>query len=170
MRLFYQILFLKRKNNFSANISNSCSLNIFEPKIWRRLGTFPSCFFFSWQSHSGWSTFYNFHDPLTATLVTSTGTWHRGYGFFEVCQVQPWPKIFFCRFFWLCDTFFRKFFKYLQRVPLHFFLFCKRMDVQKLPKAPLSDLPQTKKIRKKNRKKFQKKFGNFFNFFLTRVL
>ena len=35
-----------------------------------------------------WSTFYNFHDPLTATLVTSTGTWHRGYGFFEVCQAE----------------------------------------------------------------------------------
>ena len=31
---------------------------------------------------------------------------------------------------------FRNFFKCLQRVPLHFFLFCKRMDVQKLPKAP----------------------------------
>ena len=30
------------KKNFS-NFSNSCSLNIFEPKIWRRLGTFPSC-------------------------------------------------------------------------------------------------------------------------------
>ena len=27
------------------NVSNSCSLNIFEPKIWRRLGTFPSCLF-----------------------------------------------------------------------------------------------------------------------------
>ena len=33
-------------------------------------------------------TFYNFHDPLTATLVTPTGTWHRGYGFFEVCQAE----------------------------------------------------------------------------------
>ena len=40
---FYQILFWK-KNNFFPDISNSCSLNIFEPKIWRRLGTFPSCF------------------------------------------------------------------------------------------------------------------------------
>ena len=31
------------KKNFFPNFSNSCSLNIFEPKIWRRLGTFPSC-------------------------------------------------------------------------------------------------------------------------------
>ena len=35
-----QIIFSKKKN--SKNF-NSCSLNIFEPKIWRRLGTFPSC-------------------------------------------------------------------------------------------------------------------------------
>ena len=35
--------FFGKKNNFFPNISNSCSLNIFEPKIWRRLGTFPSC-------------------------------------------------------------------------------------------------------------------------------
>ena len=47
------------KKFFFPNFSNSCSLNIFEPKIWRRLGTFPSCFFFSLQSHSEWSTFYN---------------------------------------------------------------------------------------------------------------
>ena len=38
------------KNNFFEkfffpNFYNSCSLNIFEPKIWRRLGTFPSCYF-----------------------------------------------------------------------------------------------------------------------------
>ena len=32
--------------------------------------------------------FYNFLDPLTATLVTSTGTWHRCYGFFELCQAE----------------------------------------------------------------------------------
>ena len=34
------------KKFFFPNFSNSCSLNIFEPKIWRRLGTFPSCFLF----------------------------------------------------------------------------------------------------------------------------
>ena len=55
--------FFRKKNQFFfekfffPNFSNSCSLNIFEPKIWRRLGTFPSCFFFSLQSHSEWSTF-----------------------------------------------------------------------------------------------------------------
>ena len=35
---------------FFPKISNSCSLNIFEPKIWRRLGTFPTCFFFCRQT------------------------------------------------------------------------------------------------------------------------
>ena len=53
---FFGILRLKKyffskknfKNNFFEkfffpNFYNSCSLNIFEPKIWRRLGTFPSC-------------------------------------------------------------------------------------------------------------------------------
>ena len=47
-----KILFFEKKSNFFLkkkffpNFSNSCSLNIFEPKIWRRLGTFPSCFLF----------------------------------------------------------------------------------------------------------------------------
>ena len=36
-----KINFLQKKN--FPNFSNSCSLNIFEPKIWRRLETFPSC-------------------------------------------------------------------------------------------------------------------------------
>ena len=105
--------------------------------------------------------FYNFHDPLTAILVTSTSTWHRGYGFFEVCQAggrgfeSNLYQIFCAVFFRLCDTFFRSFFYCLQRVPFHFFQFCKRMDVQKLPKAPLlhfsalCDLPETKKNSKK---------------------
>ena len=38
--------FFFEKKFFFPNFSNSCSLNIFEPKIWRRLGTFPSCFVF----------------------------------------------------------------------------------------------------------------------------
>ena len=37
-------IFFEKKN--FPNFSNSCSLNIFEPKIWRRLGTFPSCLHF----------------------------------------------------------------------------------------------------------------------------
>ena len=42
--------------------------------------------------------------------------------------------------------------------PPSFFLFCKRMDVQKLPKGPLlhfsalSDLPEIKKIEKNSKK------------------
>ena len=50
------------KKIFFPNFSNSCSLNIFEPKIWRRLGTFPSCFFFfspDYNPHTDRSTFYN---------------------------------------------------------------------------------------------------------------
>ena len=143
--IFFGILRLKKyfffeknfKNNFFEkfffpNFYNSCSLNIFEPKIWRRLGTFPSYFFFSWQSHSEWSTFYNFHDPLIATLVTSTGTWHRGYGFFEVRQAEGrgiesnLDQKFFVLVFWALWYFFSQNFQCLQRVPLHFFLFCKR--------------------------------------------
>ena len=41
----------KFKKIFFPNFYNSGSLNIFEPKIWRRLGTFPSCFLFSHPSH-----------------------------------------------------------------------------------------------------------------------
>ena len=61
-------------------------------------------------------------------------------------------------FFRLCETFFRKFFKCLQRVPIHFFLFCKRMDVQKLPKAPFYFFRLYAAYRrpKKISKKFQK--------------
>ena len=33
------------KNQFLVNVSNSCSLNIFEPQIWPRLDTIPSCLF-----------------------------------------------------------------------------------------------------------------------------
>ena len=59
----------------------------------------------------------------------------------------------------------------LQRVPPSvFFLFCKRMDVQKLSKAPvlhfstLCDLPEAKKKSKKVSKKKSKK-SDFFHFF-----
>ena len=51
--------------------------------------------------------------------------------------------------------------------PFIFTLFCKRMDFQKLPKAPflhflaLCDLPETNKIFKK----IQKNVGIFFQFF-----
>ena len=67
--------------------------------------------------------------------------------------------------FRLSETFFRKFFKCLQRVPLHFFLFFQRNGCSKTLKCPLlhlsalCDLPRTKK----NQKNFKKKF--FFLFF-----
>ena len=72
----------------------------------------------------------------------------------DVVPVPPLTKNFLCRFFWLCETFFAIFLM-SPKGPPSFFLFCKRMDVQKLPKGPLLhfsalyDVPETKKIRKK---------------------
>ena len=57
---------------------------------------------------------------------------------------------------------FRKFFKCLQRVPLHFFLFFQRMDDQKLPNAPFYICRHYATYR--GPKKMQKNF-NFFLFF-----
>ena len=76
-------------------------------------------------------------------------------------------KNFCACFFRLGETFSANFLNVSKRSPLHFFLFCKRMVVQKLPKAPLlhfsalCDLPETKKISKKNFQKIQ----IFFQFF-----
>ena len=73
-------------------------------------------------------------------------------------------KIFCANFFRLCETFFANISK---GSTLHFFcLFCKRMDVEKLPKGPilhvsaLCDLRETKKIWKKIQKN-----RNFFSIF-----
>ena len=80
-------------------------------------------------------------------------------------------KFFVQVFFRLGETVFRKFFKCLQGSP-SFFLFCKRMNVQKLPKAPFYIFRHyvTYRRPKKIRKKFPKNSIFFFNFFLTRVL
>ena len=43
---------------------------------------------------------------------------------------------FFCRVFRLCETFFANFLMSPKSLPFIFFLFCKRTDVQKLPKGP----------------------------------
>ena len=66
--------------------------------------------------------------------------------------------------FRLSETFFRKFFKCLQRVPLHFFLFFQRMDVQKLPNAHFYICRHYATYR--GPKKFKKNFKKKFNFFL----
>ena len=106
------------------------------------------------------ASFYNFHDPLT-------GTWHRGYGFFEVYQAEGrgfesnFDQNFFVQVFFGFAILFFAIFLSPKGPPFIFSLFCKRMDVQKLPKAPLlhfsglCDLPETKKISKKNSKKFK---------------
>ena len=121
-------------------------------------------------------------DPLTATLVTSTGTWHRSYGFFEVCQAEgrgsspTLTKNFLCRCFCFVILFSQFFLMSPKGPPFIFSYFAKRMDVQKRSKAPLlhflalCDLPETKKNRKKCLEKNFKKIGFFFQFFLTRVL
>ena len=56
-----------------------------------------------------------------------TGTWLRGYGFFEVYQAErhmfesrPRPG-FLCRFFRLCETFFANIFNVSKGSTLHFF-------------------------------------------------
>ena len=48
------------KKIFFPNFSNSCSLNIFEPKIWRRLGTFPSCWYLLIHTFPNGSYFWSF--------------------------------------------------------------------------------------------------------------
>ena len=84
-------------------------------------------------------------------------------------------KLFYAGFFRLGETFFPNFLNVSKGSPFLFFLFCKRMDVQKFTKAPLyifrhyATYRRPKKIEKKIRKKIQKS-GFFFNFFLTRVL
>ena len=85
---------------------------------------------------------------------------------FDVCQAEgrgfesrPWPKAFCAGFFWLGETLFRKFFKCLQRIPHSFSLFCKKMDVQKVSKAPLI------RFRKWISKQSFKKIGLFFQLF-----
>ena len=62
--------------------------------------------------------------------------------------------------FRLSETFFRKFFKCLQRVPPSFFLFFQRMDVQKLPNAPFYICRHYATYR--GPKKIQKKFNFLF--------
>ena len=140
--------------------------------------TVTSFCFVRLQSHSDWSTFYNFHDPLIATLVASTGTWHRGYGFFKVCQAEGRgfesnldQKFVVQVFFGFVILFFAIFFN-APKGPPSFFPILQKNGCSKTPKGPLlhfsalrdlpRDLPETKKI--------SKKFGFLFNFFLTRVL
>ena len=74
--------------------------------------------------------------------------------------------------FRLGETFFAIFYMSPKGPRFIFFLLCKRMGVQKLPKATLlhfsalCDLPETKKNSKeKFRKKNSKKFGFSFKFF-----
>ena len=79
---------------------------------------------------------------------------------------------FFAQVFFRLGDFFEKLLKISKGPPLHFFLFCKRMHVQKLPKAPLlalGNIPETKnKFRKKIRIKNFKKNRIFFSIFSSR--
>ena len=62
------------KKYFFPNISNSCSLNIFEPKIWRRLGTFPSCFFFFFRQTTDLIVYVLFSTEFTRFTVNPAVT------------------------------------------------------------------------------------------------
>ena len=77
-----KIIFLK--NFFFPNFYNSCSLNIFEPKIWRRLGTFPSCstcIYFLANSHAeswlfwDWNHLNVVQEPLEGWCLDKAKTW-----------------------------------------------------------------------------------------------
>ena len=126
----WKILFSKKKfeNNFFPNFSNSCSLNIFEPKIWRRLGTFPSCFLFQltislWMVHFlqfvhlfCCSSSTKFLKPESGGSILALN--HNIFILPKVQQVRPkGPPLGLSA---LCD-FFSKIFEFHQRVPLAFF-------------------------------------------------
>ena len=99
--------------------------------------------------------FYIFRHCATYRRPWVHGSW---------VQVPPLTKIFLCRFFRLCETFFPQiFFNVSKGSPLHFFLFCKRMDVQKLQRALFYIFRHYATYRRP--KKFEKKFGFFFQFF-----
>ena len=132
-----------RKKNFKfflkkiifPNVSNSCSLNIFEPKIWRRLGTFPSCFSSDYNLHTDRSTFltilksYNsylanlkdWRKSLRSSIFTSSkklkGT--KGYST---------PSVVFSA---LWDLFSKK--KFPKGSPFNFLEFSDRTYVEKSP-------------------------------------
>ena len=128
-----KILFLKKK--FFPNFSNSCSLNIFEPKIWRRLGTFPSCFFFSWQSHSECSTFlqssvhlFNWFSEKQEIADSILALSHKFFYASKSRGETKWSPLWV--FLTLCD-FFSKIFEFYQRVPPCIFLkfsVCKNVE------------------------------------------
>ena len=70
-----------------------------------------------------------------------TATWHRGYGFFEVCQAEghgfksrPWQKFFCANFFSaLWDFFFANISKGSTR---HFFVYFAKNGCSKTPRVP----------------------------------
>ena len=73
--------------------------------------------------------------------TTSTGTWHRGYGFFEVCQAEgrgfesrPWPKIL-CVGFFVFVRLFPQIFSMSPKGPLHFFYFAKEWMFKNFQRA-----------------------------------
>ena len=110
-----KIFFLKKK--FFPNFSNSCSLNIFEPKIWRRLGTFPSCFLFQ-PTISLWMVHFSYNICSFVQLIF----WEAGdrgfdsrtkpqifYASKSRCETKGFLSFDFFRFFSELCNFFRKF-------------------------------------------------------------
>ena len=100
--------------NFFPNFSNSCSLNIFEPKIWRRLGTFPSCFFSSDYSLIVYVPLFVNYSLLPKVL--STWFWTDPKASTLKCKTKKGPPSNFSAlwdfprpFFRRCETFFEIF-------------------------------------------------------------
>ena len=106
--------------------------------------------------------------------------WHlAGYGFFwgmpsrrTWVRVQPWPKIFLCKFFSALWYFFSQIFLMSPKGPPSFFPILQKNGFSKTPKGPppftffgtmrlIGDQKNFEKILKKN----FKKFGIFFQFF-----
>ena len=135
-----KIIFLKF---FFPNFYNSCSLNIFEPKIWRRLGTFPSCFSSDYNPHTDRSTFltiltilksYNcylanlkyWRKSLRSSIFTSSKKLKRtkGYALLRVFSA-------------LWDFFSKKFLMSQNGPPSSFLMFCNWMYVNQSQGIPL---------------------------------
>ena len=69
-------------------------------------------------------------------------------------------KIFWAGFFWLGETFFRKFFKCLQRAPLHFFPILQMNGCSKTPKGSPFTFFGTMRLTG-DQKNFERKFQFF---------
>ena len=128
------------KNNFFEkkffpNFSNSCSLNIFEPKIWRRLGTFPSCFLFKTDSKRRTLTFSTLQLKETKRIPPLVF-----YFLFTFSRKPTKPDVPkgspLWIFFGTMRLFFENFLMSPKGPPSRFLIFCNGMYVNKSRRSP----------------------------------